>query len=479
MAAANRRSWGRLLAALLLLCALPADARADDSAEVRRAFRAAQRSEDWKERRAAYVNLLDYDGVKVYEELVDAILQERNAAVILEGIKTLGQFESDEARAALLDDLRKPKGRKAEYLLLAMSEQKGAGGEDVLVEILKGKDEQLAGLAAVALGRKATEVVIDPLLRALAHKDWHVVSAAARAIRHVAWSAWTTPKEKNEKKQPAMPAWFDPKLALWPLVDALEKAKGRPRADLIEALESITAKDYGDNWQAWVAVAKGEKPSEAVLAKRVHPPYFFGIPVHAKRVVIVLDTNVRTEDMHPFQDRRRLQELCEVPGAYPVPWYNLKTSGQFMAAHVMRFIKDMPTRGVQFELILSGVKPKHAFGKLKPSNGGTKKVARTVIEKISVANGNDILGAMTAALDISGSKDSVAMSRGPDQILCTYASIPWLSAETDSEVVGAEIGLKARLRLVPIHAVGVREFSYGMMETFATQSGGRYLPLQK
>lgn len=465
-----------LLLALLLAAHLP-PAYADESSDARRAFRAAQRSEDWKERRAAYIELLDWDGPEVFEELLDATVKEENAAVVLEGVKTLAQLESDGARAALLDALRRAKGRRAHVLLLALSEQRGPGGEDVLAEILAGKDLQTAGLAAVALGAKATQAAVVPLEKALAHREWQVVAAAARGLKHVAWSSWTQPTKPNEQKKPAMPAWFDVQAVLWPLVDALEKSEGRARMDLIEALEAITKKDYGDNHEAWAQVAKGEQPSEAVLAKRVYPAHFFGIPVHAKRVVVVYDVNVRTEEPHPFADRRRLQELCAVPGGRDVPWYKLRTVGQFMAAHTNRFIQDLPTRGVQFELILSGLKPKHALGRLKGSNPGTKKTAQTLIEKITVENGNDVLAAMNAALDISGGKDSVAMARGPDQVLCVYASIPWLAQETDPEVVGAAIGLKARLRLVPIHAVGVREFPYAMLRTFAQQSGGRYLPL--
>ena len=242
------------LAALVLLAVLvsPLDvpAQADESSKARRAFRAAQRSKDWKERRAAFINLLDWDSAGVFEELLSAILKETNPAVVLEGIKTIGELQSDEARAALLATLGRAKGKRAHYLLMALSEQKGAGGEAELAGILAGKDVQMAGLAAVALGRKATEACVAPLVEALKHKDWHVVAAAARGLKHISWSAWTTPSKPNEKKLPAMPAWFKVEAVMWPLVDALEAGEGRARADLIEALEAVTKKDYGDNWEA-------------------------------------------------------------------------------------------------------------------------------------------------------------------------------------------------------------------------------------
>ncbi len=73
MVAPSRRVWCVLAAVVLSVSASAVTARADDSSEVRREFRAAQKSEDWKDRRAEYILLLDYDGVKVYEEMLRAV----------------------------------------------------------------------------------------------------------------------------------------------------------------------------------------------------------------------------------------------------------------------------------------------------------------------------------------------------------------------------------------------------------------------
>ena len=226
-----------------------------------------------------------------------------------------------------------------------------------------------------------------------------------------------------------MPAWFDEKKVLWPLIDTLEKAKGVLRGDLIETLEKITRKDYGDNWEAWVAHARGEEVTEEILENRKHPPYFFGLPVYGRRVVVVFDASVLTENLRPFTKRERLQELCRVPGARDVPWFKLRSIKQFNSAWVKRFIKDSPTKRQYFELIFSGKKPAPVFGRLQAMNPSTKTRAIEAIEKLPAENDNDILAVMSLALDLSGKKDSAAWSKGPDEICCVYSSVPWRGAE--------------------------------------------------
>lgn len=436
------------------------------------------KSERWQERATAYQLLLDFDGGKAFQECLGAALKEKNAAVVLAAIKTLGQFDHAEARALFVKELKKPRGEKGALLLMAAGLTKGDVGVPELIAVLGGKDEMQAGLAANALAEKRAAAALPHLLDALGHKAWQVASASARALTTMAWSDKTQPSKKSGKQaEPKMPAWFDVEKVLWPLIDKLETAQGTLRGDLIEALEKITRKDYGDNWAAWVAHARGQDVTEELLEKREHPAYFFGIPVYGRRIVVVMDASVLTENVHPFTKRERLQELCKVPGGRDVPWFKIQSIKQFVSAWVTRFLSDLPAKSRSFDLIFSGQKPGPVFGKLQGLNPGSLKKALAAITKLPAENDNDILSTMTSALDISGSKDSAAWNKGPDLILCVYASIPWRAEVTDPEVVGATVGLKARRRQVKVHAVGVHEFAYNMMKLFSGQSGGRYVAL--
>lgn len=474
-----------LLLFLGLLGASPA-ARADDESDARADFRSEMRSPNWKVRRGAFVMLLDYDGKKTFEACLAATLKDKNAAVQLAGIETLGKFESEAAQKALLAELSRAKGEKAAVLLMALAEQKGHGGVDELLALLADKDPMKVGLAVLALGAKKAPQATGALVQALTHKDPRVQSAAARAFKTWAWSEMTTPAKNSGKlPEPKMPEWFELATIRDALIAALEKAEGAPRGDIIEALEFITKKDYGDNHPVWVAHAKGEEITSRMLKQREYPPHFFGVPIYGERIVVVMDANVLTDREHPFKDRARLQELCENPGRASLPWHKIKSVKHFNDAWVRRFFMDMPTSGVKFDLVRSGLKPDPLFGRLKPANAGTQKKAIEFVEKGGVENENHVLEAMTFALDISGKKDSVAWTKGPDVICCVYSSVPWLPKDpdkdllTDPEYVGAAIGLKARRRLVKIQAAGVHEFAYAMMKLFANQTGGTYRELIK
>ena len=361
---------------------------------------------------------------------------------------------------------------------MALAGNRGDFGVERLIQIVRSKDDLAAALAANALGAKAVEAGLAPLVEVLGHRTWQVAAAAARGIKAMAWSELTVPdKKKGEEAKPKMPAWFDEKKVLGSLVDALPGARGVLRGDLIEALEKIARKDYGDNEAAWAAHARGEPVTEEILAKREYPPYFFGVPVYGRRVVIVFDASVLTENVHPFTKRERLQELCHVPGGRDVPWFKLQSIKQFSRAWVERWITDASTKRTFFELIFSGGKPAPVFGRLQALNPSTKARAIEALEKLSPENDNDILAAMSLALDVSGSKDSAAWDKGPDEVCCVYSSVPWRAEETDPEVVGATVGLKARRRQVKIHAVGVHEYAYNMMQLFSGQSGGQYVAL--
>ena len=85
--------------------------------------------------------------------------------------------------------------------------------------------------------------------------------------------------------------------------------------------------------------------------------------------------------------------------------------------------------------------------------------------------------AMIEALDLGGSKDGAAWTKGPDEIVFTACNAPNEGEIKDPDVVAAAIALKARIRMVPIHTVGVETHSYTMMETIARETGGVYRKL--
>lgn len=428
-----------------------------DWKESQKAFREGVKSPDWKIRKQAYLGIQDQDGAPAVEEILNGLAREDNSAVVLAGIRTLSFFMSGPATTAMSNAIRKEKGNRRAYVLLAMGDSKIDGGKEALLEVVKGTDPQAIALAALALGKKQIADAVPRLVELLRHKDWQVRSASARGLMGL--KAYL----KREHQQG--------------IAAALEAADGRERGDLVELLQAITAQKFGWDVGAWKALAAGD-PAGNIRTNPRYPPYVAGIPIYGKRVAVVLDHSICTEDAHPFGDRARLQELCKVPGARDVAWFSIKSVGDFYVAHARRLLNDLPD-GTPFELVDSrGPRFDGVLGKLTPLNAGSRQVVEKALDDPKPQNGFNALEAILSALD-SGGKEPQSWSSGPEEVIVLACGLPWLSPVTDQQIVGATIGLKARLRLVAVHTVGVGGHGAEMLKTMADASGGRYQSLQK
>ncbi len=470
--------WMLLLIVMLVpLLGTAPEASADAWGEARASFRASQRQKEWQARREGYFLLDTFDQAASVEECLLALVRESNAAVVLAGIEALARFESAEALAALAVAVREGKGPRKTWALLALADHPGEAGKEVLLEVAQGKDAPAAAQAALGLGRKQVREAVPVLLGLLQSKDWQVRAAAARGLRDMPGTLTMDPVTR-QWNWPKPPAWLEPKSMLPALVEALALAQGRERADMVAALERISLADFGWDVAAWLSLAAGT-PAKDVKRNRSYPPYICGIPIYGRRVVLVLDESSCTEVAHPFSDRARLQELCKVPGARDVPWYQIRSTKQFFAGHAKRLIDDLPAGSSFFDVVFVATKIRPVFGKLAQANPGTKAAAAKEIDEIDIQKGLDTLEGLNQALDASGSSDAVAWQSGPDEVILMTCSVPWDGQVTDQVVVGATISLKARLRMVPIHSVGVGPHPFDMMIVLAKQTGATYLDLSK
>ena len=471
------------LACVLLpvLVAAP-HASADEWGDAKKAFRRTQKSEEVAVRRDAYLDLLNFDSGEAAEEALTGMLKEgkrvdASPAVLLAGIQALSTFISEGAQQVVVDAVRKGRGERRLYALLALADRAVGGGEELLLEVLAGKE------AAVALGRRKAQAAVPRLLELLESDAWQLRAAAARAFELMAGEA-VLDAQTAKMVLPPLPAWMTANLndLLAALAVSLGSATGSARGNIVSALVRLSQQDYGYDVESWKRLAAGTDPKE-IEPRPVPVPYIVGIPIYGERVVLVIDTSTCTDDTHPFQDIDRLKAVCQVPHARPVAWYEVRTTKQFFAAHARRLINDLPSRGQKFEVIAVSQKIESVFEKLTPCNAGTQRQATTFIAELAVGGGPDHFQGLTRALDVSGAKDRIAWSLGPDEIVLMTCSIPWAPGDPSATVgqteVGAAIGLKARLRMVPIHSVGVGPHPYEMMRILADQTGGRYVGLTK
>ncbi|MGE0193332.1 MAG: HEAT repeat domain-containing protein [Planctomycetota bacterium] len=477
----------RIVAPLVLLALLlvsPSAALAEDVGDGIRAFKEAQKSGDWRVRVEAYDALSFYDGPQIVEVMLDAMEADPHPAAKLGAAERLGRLVSDEAKADLYAAIQKGSDERRYLALLAVRSQPGPDGKDVLIELARGKEAPIAAQAAIALGQKHVPEAI-PVLVELIEKaeDDQVKRAAAEALRRMAGPP-PQPKIGHDGKplpEPNPPPWVPTWYTLDTVVPALVRVLGNPkggieRAEAWRTLVRLLKHDMGLDPAAWTALAAGKTPEEI---KKKPLPYrsIFGIPLFGERMVVILDTSAQTDDPHPY-DRDRLTALCEVPGARPIPWFQLQTKRDFARAWTRRWVQDLP-KGAKFDVFLVNTSLNDVFGKLNSVNAGTKKAALEAIDETKAVTGQDVLGALMAAIHLGGEKDKQVWTKGPSEILYVSSSKPWLAEVTDEDHIGAAVALRAGWLQVPVHTVGVGNHPFAMMQVMSAAAGGTYLDLSK
>lgn len=446
-----------LFLALLLLPGLflagPPRARADGWEEMRDEFRKGVRSEDWKTRRDAFVYLSGHDRPEAVREILGVLEDEENAAVVLAGVEALTFQKSKGSQEALFEAVRKGKERVRLLVLNALAGLESKAVADLLLEVAQGKDEPAAAQAALALAKQKHPDAVPVLIKLLKDKSWQVRRAAAIALRE-----------------------YRPDEAVGPLADALAASKGRERNEIIGALLEITGERFGNDPAAWKKLARGTPPEE-IHAKPELVPTVFGVPIYGQRVVVCLDNSLRMTDPHPF-DAERLRELSEAPEGDPIPWFRVKTNGQFAVSHVKHLLQGLP-KGAKFELIFFNETVHGLFGSLANVGTATRNAAFAALDDLVTDNGIDSFDALDAALDVAGRGDAKAWKSGPDEIVFVTVNMPNAGPVTEADVVAAALGLKARLRMVPIHTVGIHYHPYEMCRELAARTGGVYVDLTK
>lgn len=460
-------------AVLLLALLLPVGSVfADELGRARQDFRTAQRHDDWREREDAYKVLAGYDGRDAADEALRALLKEKNGAVVYTGVRCLALMKSTGAQEVYKETLAKGKPRARLLVLMALDAMDAPGLNEALHAVLAGKDAAAAAQAAMALGRRQSLDSIPHLLPLLRHKAWQVRRGAAVGL--LALASPPAPKDPATSEPGVLPA---PDAMRTPAVTqalaaALAAGTGSERRPMIRVLERVTGADFGLDTNAWKQLAAG-KAKDEVVHKPVTIPHIFGIPILGRRVVVVFDRSLRMDDPHPFRKEGRLEEVCQVPGQRPVSWLRMTRTKDFASAHVRRLLADMEKKS-RLEVVLFNNSVSRLFEKFVGPGAGSKKQLKEALDGLKVDEGINSHGALTQALDIAGDKEKQAWKSGPDEIVFITVNVPTVGEVKDPDVVASAIGLKARLRMVPVHTIGIQSHPYDMLRRLAAQTGGVY-----
>jgi hypothetical protein len=456
-----RRAFRIATVAAAALVLVPASARPAnaDFENAKKLFLDGQKSADWKAKRSGYLALGDYDTPASAQLVLSAMGSETNPAVLDAGVTALSGMKSAGARQLLFDAVRKGKSQERLYALVALEKARGGDVDALLVETLASGSPPAAAQAAWDLafpGRTGAEAA---LIKALAHEHSQVRVAAARSL-----------------------AALQSKDAVKPLAERMRADKGRAKWAEILALEAITGQKHGDSTAKWAAVASGTDPA-TVTEKGEPPPSFFGIPVTGERVAFVLDRSLLMGDPHAFmgpENRERLEALCSPPDGERIPYRLLKTKLQLASAHVLHAAEGVPS-GTKLEVVLFCKEVKGAFGlKWVPMGTATRKALAETLKGLDTDDGIDLWDGLLAAMDLGGPGEDRAWKAGPEEILLVTNNVATAGPVTEPEGIAPGLGLKARLRMVTVHVVGIgTAHSVVLASTLAKKTGGTYLDLSK
>jgi hypothetical protein len=448
----SRRSI--VLSALLLplLAALAARPARAGWEEAKGPFLQAQRSPEWKTRKLAYVAAADHESAATVDGLLAALAKEEHAVVLGAGLDVLSSVRTADARKGLVEAAKSGKGA---VRLLAVAALAGhppsADADAALAAALAAPEAPVAAQAALVLSEGERARPVPALVRLLSHADRRVRGAAARAL--------------GAAKDRA---------ALAPLAALLAKESGHARLEVVRALEAIDGTARGYAPATWKAVASGAKdlPKET---PRLFPTAF-GLPIAGERVVFVLDRSLLMADAHPF-DRRRLEELSTPKDGEPIPWFRLKTKLEFAVAQVLHAIAGLES-GSKFEVVSFAEDVRGHFElRFASAGAGSRKAIAESLAAIEVDDGMNVWGALDAALAVGGGNDAQAWKSGPEVVVFVTNNLPNKGDVTDGGEIASGIGWRARLRQVPVHAVGIANHPYALAEGLAKRTGGVYLSL--
>ena len=468
----------RCARSFLLLLLLAGPAWGDDLGGARGDFRAAQKLEDWKERQDAYAVLAAYDGEDAAKEALAALEDEAHGAVLYAGVRCLAMMKSTGAQDVYRARVTSGKTRSRLLSLLALDAMRADKLDPLLEGLLGDKDARVVAQAAMALGRRQSLGSLPTLLPLLAHKTWQVRRAAAMAL----WALASPPAPVDPaapgklRTLPAPDAMKAPAV-LAALADAMAAGVGCERTPMLRTLRKVSGQDFGLDSAAWRQLAVGKAPDE-IVHKPATIPHVFGIPVLGRRVVVVFDKSLRMNDAHPYRAQGRLEALCAVPGARPIPWMRMTRARHFAGGHVKRLFQDMPKKS-RMEVIFFNKTLEPLFGKPVAPGAGNRKKLDEALEKLKIDEGINVYDALTRALDLAGSKEARAWKSGPDEIVFVTVNVPTDGDVVDPTAVAQAIGFKARLRMVPIHTIGIHTHAYDMLRELAAQTGGTYRDYHK
>jgi HEAT repeat protein len=443
-------------------------------------------------------------------------------------LQVLATYSSDPVRELLrkvaADDKGNKNGRRS-GAIQTLGALHDATAVDALVKALTVKEFEVERAAVVALGRIGDARAVEPVAKLLADPEPALRTVALEALGalnrpDLTVTAMVALLEDKEWQVRAAAIQALGRLrvkeTIGPLLAAFHKEDGRLRADLVQALQTTTAEDFGeepDGWQRWWDGVKDrwQVPTDAELQKRKEireknnanyarkpETEFVGVPTKSRRLVFLVDCS------------GSMEELIAEPKNF-----KLKDRG-YKSFAKLDIVKDELARTIQglgpevhFNLVTFATDVKPWKSGLVQANIVNKDAAVKYVQSLKAIGGasqafnqrsgltgtagnssgkTNTYAALMSALESGGGSAKPSPSTGGydknydapvDTIYFLSDGVPSTGEYVEKDDILSEVRRVNTLRKIVLNTVAIGEMDHALMVELAQQNNGTFVDLGK
>jgi hypothetical protein len=435
---------------------------AKDSAKLqqihRRTFADYQKSSDSNEQAEFRDKLNDLE-----KRIFTLEIHLNRASLIQERLTlALTEFSDPKAVAAILDRLQSSPDwpiRAITSLALSLSPQGDFNAvTQALLERLKKEKIPNVVVALMEGLRKRQDKraeIVAALIELLKSEHWQIVVTAAKYLDDI--------EDKSATK---------------PLIDALERTDGRIRSDLHQSLVKLTGVQRSEDPEAWKAWWK-ENGAPFVEGQYVPPPgeraepsrrgEFFGLPVHSRNVIFILDRSdsMREELVWPLtDDDRSVLDQIAAPG---------KSKIEIARFQVKKALLRLPPK-TRFNILYYNEATRLFSDEMATLDDKTRKKAFDFIDSVQPSGGTDLHLALGTALAYARDSDGLLRREGADTLFLLSDGLPNSGQVTSADRILSRLWTQNIINRMDIHTVYTgkdRGKGLDLMKEIAKRNNGR------
>jgi Mg-chelatase subunit ChlD len=411
----------------------------------------------------------------VFAKLEKERKPERRAG-ILDAVMRGGYVDLGEA---LLDCLKDRDWNVRRLALMAVAAGGKEGNAVRCLPLCADKEIAVRCAALDGLSSMGSDLVRSPAMKALHDSAWQVRACAIHALGTV--------RHKD---------------SMQPLIEALEREEGRLRADAATALESLTARGFGQRLELWqrfwsnykdryeiptdaeLAALRAKQAEHAEIYKPSEGVAFHGVDTPSRRVLFIIDVSGSMEN--EVVDKERFAE-----GEYPsfsrmdiVKTELARTIEgleSYVEFNILAFATEVTRwkKGLTRANVLNKSSAMDFARKLEPLGGASKQELAEVglVGAASLGAGKtNTYGALAAGLGLDGKRPK-GYDTKLDTIFFLSDGKPTTGQFTDRDEILREIKRANDLRRIVIHTIALGQFEKGFMRRLAKENGGVFVDL--